>query len=187
MKKKSHRRVFPVLQGDIFPNQAIQPALLHLIPVPLVKILIYAPKLFPPPTPPGSSIQSLHRLVDSYCPLRCHLAKLYIYLQAALLIFSHKSVPPVVWSNHPGLSLSVRTKTLPVSLTSHGCRAVSLNSELLIFLPLPISFLNCCRHRYRPACRSGPWPECYFSLCSPFSSPHLGLDCELQSLSAAHW
>lgn len=55
----------------------------------------YTPKLLLPP-PPGSDIQALHRLVDSYCPLRCHLAKLYIYLQAALLIFSHKSVPPVV-------------------------------------------------------------------------------------------
>lgn len=77
---------------DVFPNQ---PTLLHLIPLPLVKILIYTPKLFPPPSP-GSGIQSLHTLVDSYCPLRCHLAKLYIYLQATLLIFSHKSVPPVV-------------------------------------------------------------------------------------------
>lgn len=82
-------------RGAIIPNEAIQTALLHLIPLPLVKILIYAPKLFPPP-PPGSRIQSLHALADSYCPLRCHLAKLYIYLQAALLIFSHKSVPPVV-------------------------------------------------------------------------------------------
>lgn len=167
-------------RGDIFPNEAVEPALLHLIPVPLVKILIYAPKLFPPP-PPGSSIQSLQTLADSYCPLRCHLAKLYIYLQAALLIFSHKSVPPVVWSDHPGLSLSVRTKTLPVSLTSPGCRAVSSSSELLIFLPLPTSFLNCCGHCYCPACLSGPQPCCYFSLCSPSSSPHPGSDPEPKS------
>lgn len=162
-------------RGDIFPNEAIQPALLHLIPLPLVKILIYTPKLFPPP---GSSIQSLHTLADSYCPLRCHLAKLYIYLQAALLIFSHKSAPPVVWSDHPGLSLSVRTKNLPVSLTSPGCRAVSSSSGLLIFLPLPTSFLNYCGHCYCPACRSGPQPWCYFLLCSPSSSPCPGSDPE---------
>lgn len=95
MNKESPLGVFPVLQGDVFPTRAIQLALLHLIALPLVKILIYAPKLFPPP-PPGSSIQSLHTLVDSYCPLRCHLAKLYMYLQAVLLIFAHKSVPSVV-------------------------------------------------------------------------------------------
>ena len=184
-KKKSHQGVFPVSQGDVFPARAVQPALLYLVPVPPVKILIYAPTLFPSP-PPGSSIQSLHTLVDSYCPLRCHLAKLYIYLQAALLIFSHKSVPPVVWSDHPGLSLSVWTKTLLVSLTSHGCQAVSSSSELLIFLLLPISFLSCCRHCYHPACCSGPQPECYFLLCSPSSFPHPGSHCEPQSHSAAH-
>lgn len=175
---------FQFSRGDVFPNEAIQTALLHLIALPLVKTLIYTPKPFPPP-PPGSSIQSLHTLVDSYCPLRCHLAKLYIHLQAALLIFSHKSVPPVVWSDHPGLSLSVRTKTLPVSLTSPGCRAVSSGSELLIFLPLPTSFLNCCGHCYCPACRSGPQRWCYFLLCSPSSSPHPGSDPELKSFCSS--
>lgn len=171
-------------RGDVFPDQAIQPTLLHLIPPPLVKILIYAPKLSPPP-PPGSGIQSLHTLVDSYCPLRCHLAKLYIYLQAALLIFSHKSVPPVVWSDHPGLSLSVRTKTLPVSLSSHGCRAVSSSSELLIFLPLSTSFLYCCGHCCCLARCSGPQPECYFLLCSPSSSPQPSLNHEPQSFCSS--
>lgn len=37
-------------------------------------------------------------------------------------------------------------KTLPVTLTSRGCWAVSSSSELLIFPPLPTSFLNCCIH-----------------------------------------
>lgn len=85
----------PQFSSDVFPFHATHPALLHLIPLPLVKILIYTPKLFLPP-PLGSSTQPLHTLADSYCPLRCHLAKLHIYLQAALLIFSHKSVLPVV-------------------------------------------------------------------------------------------
>lgn len=70
---------------------------------------------------------------------------------------------------------------MPVSLTSPGCRAVSSSSELLIFLPLPTSFLNCCGHCYCPACLSAPQPCCYFLLCSPSSSPHPGSDPEPKS------